>query len=124
MFLFWIRLAGDLAALGLPPDLTEKDKLRQWLLNLASVAARASEQSPTEYDDKVVAFLESLVKADTSWDRAYSLIQLLASGEDPQYVASLMQTTEVADDAEIDPITVVAIIRAIIEVIRIWRDRR
>ena len=108
------------------PDFGDKEATRQWLLNLCEIAKLLTERTPTEADDAVLAFLERSIANPALFDPIYELLVALLGakdGESPKVGLTPMLAAE-ANKAGIDPLTIVAVIEAVVGLIKLIRERR
>jgi hypothetical protein len=106
------------------PDFGDKEATRQWLLKLCEIAKLLTERTPTEADDAVLAFLERSIANPALFDPIYELLTaLLAHDDGPETLAS-RELTEATLKAGIDPMTILAIVEAVVGLIKLIRERR
>lgn len=107
------------------PDLANSDECRMWLRGVLGLADELAELTTTEMDDEAVAVLLELINDDETWSMIYAFIaNLLQEGGEDVSLAGLEGAVrnKVAElKPGIDPATIVAIIMAIIEIIRMFR---
>jgi hypothetical protein len=120
-FLELLRIFRVIANL---PDFGDKEATRQWLLKLCEIAKLLTERTPTPADDKVLAFLERSIADSALFDPIYDLLTaLLAHDDGPETLAS-QELTEATLKAGIDPLTILAIVEAVVGLIKLIRERR
>lgn len=113
----------DFADLGMPPGLHDSERLREWVAKLVAILNRGSTYTDTTIDDTLVAILHHMVASDDCWQNVHSLLHLLCNCEDPVTVVRSQHVAAVADEAGVDPLTVIAIIKAVLELLQWWRNR-
>ncbi len=116
-----LRIFRVIAAL---PDFGDKEATRQWLLNLCDVAKLLTERTPTPADDAVLAFLERSISNPAMFDPIYDLLVALLAGNGDAPVAMAFPLTSEAEKAGIDPMTILAIVEAVVGLIKLIRERR
>lgn len=119
-----IALVRDLLDLGLPPGINDSDELRAWLGKLAEFLDQLTELSETSLDDKAVALLQTCTECDECWEAVYSLITHFAGEDELAVMASAPMLDTIEDKTEIDPVTIIAIIKLVVELIQLWRERK
>jgi len=130
------ELAGFVSgifALGAPPPLLDAAAVREWLRNLVQITKDIAAETPTELDDKATAMLAGVLENDAVWQVLYSTFILIVDGDflfDEKEEAELSSRLAIAmagqDDDKvqtIEPLVIIAIIRALIELFRQWRER-
>jgi hypothetical protein len=121
-FLELLRIFRTIANL---PDFTDKAAVQTWLLKLCEIAGLLTERTPTEADDKVLAFLERSIGDEKLFDPIYDLLVALLAGDGESQKVGLTPTlTAEAEKVGIDPVTIVAIIEAVVGLIKLIRERR
>ena len=97
---------------------------RQWILDILDVAGRGAKLSPNVIDDNVVAASVLAVKNDQVWGWMWRWLEpLLGRGELVVGTPSVDDVQLVADEAKIDPFTIIAIIDAVMKLIELFRRR-
>ena len=120
-FLELLRIFRAIAAI---PDFGDKEAVRAWLLKLCDVAKLLTDRTPTPADDAIVAFLERSISDPKLFDPIFGLLTtLLATDDGPETLASA-ELTEATISAGIDPVTIMAIIEAVVGLIKLIRERR
>ena len=122
-FLELLRIFRAIAAI---PDFGDKEAVRAWLLKLCDVAKLLTEQTPTPADDAVLAFLERSIGNPALFDPIYDLLVALLGAEDgeSQKVGLTPALAGEAEKAGIDPMTILAIVEAVVGLIKLIRERR
>lgn|GEM_PF-5512087 len=113
---FFIRII-----LRLLPDWQDAEAVRQFALRLLGYAADMAKETATEIDDKIVAVLEQFANDQALWAAFYGLIIDFFNGDES--IVGNPRVLKLADDAKIDPAIIIAIITAIIEFIKWWKNR-
>ena len=116
-----LRIVRTIAAI---PDFGDKEATRAWLLKLCDVAKLLTEQTPTPADDAVLAFLERSIGNPAMFDPIYDLLGALLAGNGDAPVAMAFPLTSEAEKAGIDPMTILAIVEAVVGLIKLIRERR
>ena len=116
-----LRIFRAIAAI---PDFGDKEATRQWLLNLCEIAGLLTERTPTPADDAVLAFLERSISNPEMFDPIYDLLAALLAGNGDAPVAMAFPLTSEAEKAGIDPMTILAIVEAVVALVKWLRERR
>ena len=99
---------------------------RQWLLDLLDVMLRGAKLTPTVIDDRAVELSIMAVNNDLIFSWIWKVLEPVLNGDDR--VMSVIECPEEvvaeSDKVEIDPLTIIAIINAVLELIKIWRNRK
>jgi hypothetical protein len=121
-FLELLRIFRVIANL---PDFGDKEATRQWLLKLCEIASMLTERTPTEADDAVLAFLERSIANPALFDPIYELLTAMLTAP-PEAVACTAPPTLAAEAkaAGIDPMTILAIVEAVVGLIKLISERR
>jgi hypothetical protein len=90
-------------------------------LDLLTVIRRAALITPTTIDETIVDGCISAVKVDLLWDWIWRFIGPILDGEENILVTCDTTVAQEADKAGINPATLIAIITAIMELIKIFR---
>ena len=121
-FLELLRIFRVIANL---PDFGDKESVRQWLLNLCEITGMLVERTPTEADDAVLAFLERSIGDPKLFDPIFELLtNLLAAEPGAPTCAAPPELAAAAEAAAIDPVTIFAIMEAVVALIKFIRERR
>lgn len=122
-FLELLRIFRVIANL---PDFGDKAAVRQWLLTLCDIAGLLTERTPTEADDKVLAFLERSIGDEKLFDPIFDLLTAMLGAKDgeSQKVGLTPPLAAEAEKVGIDPVTILAIIEAVVGLIKLIRERR
>ena len=107
------------------PDFGDKAAVQTWLLNLCEIAGLLTDRTPTEADDAVLAFLERSIANPALFDPIYELLTAMLTAP-PEAVACTAPPTMAAEAkaAGIDPMTILAIVEAVVGLIKLIRERR
>ena len=117
-----LRIVRVVAAI---PDFGDKEAVRAWLLKLCEIAGMLTERTPTEADDAVLAFLERSVADEKLFDPICELLtNLLAAEPGAPTCAAPPELAAATEAAAIDPLTIVAIMEAVVALIKFIRERR
>ena len=121
-FLELLRIFRTIANL---PDFTNKEAVREWLIGLLGIAQSFTDRTPNEADDRVVEFLVRSVANEKLFDPIYDLLTAMLTAP-PEAVACTAPPTLAAEAEKvgIDPVTIVAIIEAVVGLIKLIRERR
>ena len=122
-FLELLRIFRAIADL---PDFGDKEATRAWLLKLCEIAGLLAERTPTPADDAVLAFLERSISDPKLFDPIYDLLVALLGAEDgeSQKVGLTPMLAGEAEKAGIDPLTILAVVEAVVGLIKMLRERR
>ena len=118
-----LRIVRTVAAI---PDFGDKEATRAWLLKLCEIAGLLVERTPTPADDAVLAFLERSIGNPALFDPIYDLLVALLGAEDgeSQKVGLTPMLAGEAEKVGIDPLTILAIVEAVVGLIKLIRERR
>lgn len=123
-FLTVLRL---ILSVGFPPDVKDEPVFRAWCRKVAEAALQFAAQTATKIDDQIAGTLNTLVSNDTYWSAVYGLIiaalEYVRPEDQERVVAESPIIQQVADDAKLDPATIIMILTTIIQVWEWWRDR-
>ena len=121
-FLELLRIFRVIADL---PDFGDKEAVRAWLLKLCEIAGMLTERTPTPADDAVLAFLERSIANPALFDPIYELLTAMLTAP-PEAAACTAPPTLAAEAkaAGIDPMTILAIVEAVVGLIKLSRERR
>ena len=108
------------------PDFGDKEATQAWLLKLCEIAGLLAGRTPTPADDAVLAFLERSIGNPALFDPIYDLLVALLGAEDgeSQKVGLTPMLAGEAEKVGIDPVTILAIVEAVVGLIRLIRERR
>ena len=107
------------------PNWQDAESVRLFALKFLGYAEDWAAETNTTIDDKFVAIIKRFAENAELWARFYNLIvDLLGTVGDAGTLAGDVRVTDLADDAELDPVTIIALITAIIQAIQWWRSRR
>lgn len=99
---------------------------KQLVLDTLSLVGRYSEITPTEIDDRVVAMVTTAVASPIIWPWVWSLLQRFLADETHVLaevgIEGCPEPTAAAEMG-LDPLTIIAIVKAIAELIKLFRDR-
>jgi hypothetical protein len=105
------------------PDWSDAEAVRQFVLKIIDFLENLAAATQTTIDDTIVAALKRIAGEQETWKSLYELILgFLSSTSEPS--ATDPSVLKVADDAKIDPVTIIAIIKMAIELIKWWRENR
>lgn len=123
-FLTVLRL---ILSVGFPPDVTDEPVFRAWCRKVAEAALQFAAQTATTIDDKIAATFNTLVSNDTYWSAIYGLIlaalEYVRPEDQERVVAESPVIQQVADEANLDPATIIMVITTIVQIWEWWRDR-
>ena len=106
------------------PDLpvwNDAEDVREFALGFLGIAAKLAKGTATEVDDKIVAALTKFADSQELWALFYGLIIDIVTGEEA--AEGNPRVARLADEAGIGPATIIAIITAVVEFIKWWRNR-
>lgn len=106
------------------PNFSDKASVRQWLLSLCDIAGSLTRLTPSPADDAVLAFLERSIADEKLFDPIYDLLTNLLASDEPAPTMASQELTTAAVNAGIDPVTIMAIIEAVVALIKFVRERR
>jgi hypothetical protein len=102
-----------------PPDIRDGWGCRAWLQEWLSAGKILATISETELDDRMVGFLTDIVNDDATYPALHGLIVAILDNVPPTAeVAGELELVKAANAAGIDWLTVVGIIKAIIDLAR------
>ena len=114
-----IRLVLEIVGIGLPPEIEDKDALQQWVKDVAIALKKFAALTKPKADDTIADLLLSIVNTQSSWDLIYELLIVVANGKDPE---PILASAEQGVYGAIDPVTILAIVKMIIEIINMFKD--
>lgn len=110
------------------PDFSDKEAMRTWLLRLCDVAGLLTRLTPSPADDAVLAFLERSIADPKLFDPIFELLSNLLADDGPltamQADSASWPIVAEAKAAGIDPVMIIAIIEAVVALIKLLRERR
>ena len=123
---FPFGLVSDLIALALnPPDLTDSPATRTWAQAMAEKLSAMTVMTRTKIDDFTMEQVTKVLDNDSAWSIIHKLLSAVIKNEAANMPSqSDPEVIEVASTIGIDPLTLVAIISAIVQLVRFLRDRR
>ena len=103
-----------------------EQQAKQWVLDLLDVMLRGAKLTPTVIDDRGIELAIMAVSNPIIWGWIWKVLEPVLNGDDR--VMSVIECPEEvvaeSDKVEIDPLTIIAIINAVLELIKIWRNRK
>ena len=108
------------------PDFTDREATRTWLLSLCGIAGLLTERTPTPADDAVLAFLKRSIADPKLFEPIFDLLTALLSQHeaDPGVPTASNELATAAEASAIDPLTIIAIVKAVAALIKLIRERR
>jgi len=107
------------------PDWLDSGATRLWVVKVLDFADWLAEQTGTTFDDQAVDYLNGVVNNDSQWAALYGLIIDLVDGNpDVAPLPDNPRVMAVADEAKIDPVTIIAIVELVLRVVEWWRNRK
>jgi hypothetical protein len=98
-----------------------ESEARIWIRAIIEVMRKGATLTSITIDDKVCDMLLTAVDSDTLWAWIYQLLsRFLASDDDGLLVGDIHEPVEAAEMG-MDPLTIIAIIKAIAELIKLFR---
>ena len=114
-------------SVGFPPDLKDESAFRAWCRNVASAAMQFAAQTATPLDDKIASTLNAVVTNDTYWPAIYGVLvaalEYVRPEDQERLVSESPVIQQVADEAKLDPATIIMILTAVLQIWERWRDR-
>jgi len=113
------------------PDWRDRDAVQRWAIQVIEVAQALAKLTPTTIDDAAALAVRRVLEDSTIWDAVYRE----AIGDEAMESAAAAVPVgwrdrvatcygdDAADDAKIDPLTIIAIVEAVIALINWWRNR-
>lgn len=108
------------------PDWRAAEDVRQWMIKVLTEIEDVTDDTDTVIDDAIVNAVKLIAANEELWMFAYSLLQRLIADDNEgmmQISVGEPQVVKLADEAEISPAVIVAIITAIMKLIEMWRRR-
>ena len=116
-------LIGDVIDLiGMAPALSDGPALRIWLSRLNKTFGDFAELTATTFDDWAADKAADLLANDAAWDVVFSLISVVASGEEK--AIGVNELVALADETKIDPIMIISLVTIILALVKWIRARR
>lgn len=108
------------------PDWEDAEAVRRWVLEeLIAPLNTLADLTNTQIDDAMVAGLERFASNQELWMMFYGLVIDLLDGEEGALPGEgNPRINRLADEAEMDPATIIMIISAVIQLIQMWRNRK
>ena len=98
-----------------------ENEARVWVRQIIEVMRKGATLTTTEVDDKVCDMVLLAVDSNTLWPWIWQLLsRFLASDDDGLLVGDIPEPVEAAEMG-LNPLTIIAIIRAIAELIKLFR---
>ena len=120
-FFALLRWVTKFAPLVIPPDVDDEPALRAWVASLLEPIAELADLTDTCLDDEVVDVLAAIVDQDEVWAPVYVLIKHFVPDDvDDNKVGGAIQAA--GDLKAIDPLTILAIVKFVAEIIRMFRS--
>lgn len=104
-----------------------EQQARDFILDLLSLLARAATLTAATLDDQIAEGAIAAMKNDLLWSWAWRFIAPILNDPDGHLIVSVTCDTTVAQEADkvgIDPATLIMIINAVIELIKMFRNRK
>ena len=105
--------------------ITDSEALREFIRNIVRSLDALAERTATELDDKLVEAVAYVVNNDDAWawihQAVITIYQQIVNGDDVD-VDTLVKSAE--ENAKLDPVLIATIITAIVELLKLWRERR
>ena len=107
------------------PKWTDAEEVRHWVLRLLAIADEFADKTTTQIDDFLVDIVRKIAASREAWVAVYGLIVDLVDGNDAALVAEPdnERIKLVSDKAGIDPVSLIMLIQAVIQLIKWWRNR-
>jgi hypothetical protein len=108
------------------PDWTDAEAVRQFVLKILGYLADMAASTATTIDDAIVAAVGKFAESPEAWASLHKLILDLVTEYDGAVIPGENHPAvmALADDTKIDPVTIVAIITAVMELLKWWRGRK
>jgi len=130
-----IVIVQRIASLGSPPPVEKEVELRQWIRDLVEIGEQVATETPTLVDDYAVKVASGLLATDSVWAISYSAIVRIFSEDDVldglrQAEIEVEMTRALAETEEdnklwgVNPIAIVMTLRAIVQIIHMWRSQQ
>jgi hypothetical protein len=100
-----------------------EQEARTWINDLLDLAARLAVLSPNNIDDRIIQMAGLAVSSDPIWAWMWRVLGPVINGDGDLIVGAPEELVAEADKAGIDPLTILAIVNAIIELIKAFRNR-
>ncbi len=106
------------------PDFENELEVRKWFQLAADVGEEVAATTDTKVDDFVAEVAQKSLESDIVWAFIYGLISKAANGEEVEIGAMDAELCAAAESVGIDPITIIAMISAAIQLIKLIREFR
>lgn len=112
--------------LGILPDWSDAEETQTFLLSVNGFCDTIAAETDNKIDDAVCDAVDRLLQNEKAWAAIHGLVMdllatdagdVLPAEDDPRVLAIA------EEDPELDPITIIAIISAIIQAIQWWKNR-
>lgn len=101
--------------------MVDEQAAREWLLDLADLLERLADLTDTQLDDQIVSGFAAAIGNELIWHWVWKLIGGLLEDEPKVMSAMDDDTALAADQAGVNPATIIAIITAVVELIKLFR---
>lgn len=111
--------------LGTPPDVDDEPEFRVWCGSVATLVNDVATATPNKLDDAVAQAATGLIENDKTWNGLYALI-LLAVPNDGELSNVDIEPAAIryAEEVEMDPATILLIVRLVAQLVAMWRQRK
>ena len=126
-FMALLALAGKLISLLPFPDWSDAAAVRAWVLSALDVADGIADTTATERDDKALDAARAIVANEAAFMAFYGVvIDLVTDGTADDMESRVASAAALAggEETKLDPVTIIAIITAIVQLIQAWRNRK
>jgi hypothetical protein len=106
------------------PDVQDEAACRVWCRNAVALGDLVDDLTDTTVDDQAVQFLAGVVNDNEKWALAWQVWEMVTSGVEEEDLPKSSAVVDAGDKLGIDPATIIAIVTAILELIKWFRDRK
>ena len=100
-----------------------EQQAKELVLGTIDLAAKFVALTSTGVDDKVVAMVRTAVANEMLWGWMWSLLQRFLDTDDPIIVSAECPEPAAAAELGINPLMIIALIKAIADIIKLLRNR-
>jgi Zn-dependent M32 family carboxypeptidase len=120
-----LRMLSDFAKF---PDVRDSAAFRKWLSKGFDLFEYVADMTATKVDDCLLDLFEYVVNTDEAWELFHDLVTTLVFHDGPivvgEHPVSVARVDQIEKLAGIDPATIMAFVAAIVELIKLFRNRK
>jgi hypothetical protein len=105
------------------PNWRDAEAVRVWAVKLLQALDGYAAMTETEFDDRLVDFGQAVTGDAQTWAMLYGLLLDLVADEAGATCNDDSRVPLLAEKVGIDPLTIIALINTILDLIKWWRNR-